>query len=325
VAIGQQAGRFTQKPYTVAIGNIAGQSNQQDSAVAIGNSAGQSNQGISAVAIGINAGNTGQNQNAVAIGIESGQSNQGASAVAIGQQAGRFTQKPYTVAIGYYSGQDNQQDSAVAIGQYAGQLNQGSFAIAIGSDAGYNNQGSNTIVLNASGIPLNTQTGVSNALYIAPIRSSATAGGTLAGCLAYDTNTKEISYNTAKTFVLNHPTDENRYLVHSCLEGPENGVFYRGRGDISEGESCGVVKLPQYADKFAYDFTIHITPIYVEDCKYGHRSLSVSDISNGEFRVYGYPGPFHWIVHGTRSYFNAEPLKSEVNVKGSGPYTYIEA
>ena len=36
----------------------------------------------------------------------------------------------------------------------------------------------------------------------------------------------------AKTFVIDHPDDENKYLVHVCLEGPEAGVYYRGKAEV---------------------------------------------------------------------------------------------
>ena len=32
-----------------------------------------------------------------------------------------------------------------------------------------------------------------------------------------------------KNFVIPHPTKEGKQLVHTCLEGPENGVYVRGR------------------------------------------------------------------------------------------------
>ena len=32
-----------------------------------------------------------------------------------------------------------------------------------------------------------------------------------------------------KTFNIPHPTKENKRLVHGCLEGPENGVYARGK------------------------------------------------------------------------------------------------
>jgi hypothetical protein len=48
-----------------------------------------------------------------------------------------------------------------------------------------------------------------------------------------------------------------------------------------------------------------------------------SEVSNGAFTVYGPPGKFFWHVYGTRMDVEAEPLKSSVTVKGSGPYKWI--
>ena len=33
-------------------------------------------------------------------------------------------------------------------------------------------------------------------------------------------------------------------MVHGCLEGPEAGVYYRGKGEIPEGEDSVVITLP---------------------------------------------------------------------------------
>ena len=40
-----------------------------------------------------------------------------------------------------------------------------------------------------------------------------------------------------KTFIINHPLDDSKYLVHACLEGPEAGIYYRGDGEITNNES----------------------------------------------------------------------------------------
>jgi hypothetical protein len=37
-------------------------------------------------------------------------------------------------------------------------------------------------------------------------------------------------YNTSKTFIIDHPIKKDKYLVHACVEGPETGVYYRGKG-----------------------------------------------------------------------------------------------
>jgi len=45
----------------------------------------------------------------------------------------------------------------------------------------------------------------------------------------------------SKLFDIPHPTKENKRLVHGCLEGPENGVYVRGR---LTGNN--VIELPDY-------------------------------------------------------------------------------
>ena len=124
--------------------------------------------------------------------------------------------------------------------------------------------------------------------------------------------------NSAKTFVIDHPTNDNKYLVHACLEGPEAGVYYRGKGEITNNEYVEI-KLPNYVEKLAHDFTVQITPIY------GNKivTLNSSEIENNAFKVYGENSKFHWTVYGNRHDINVEPDKSAVNVKGDGPYLYI--
>ena len=121
-----------------------------------------------------------------------------------------------------------------------------------------------------------------------------------------------------KSFIINHPTDENKYLVHVCLEGPEAGVYYRGNGEITNNESVEVV-LPHYVEKLAYNFTVQVTPIY------GNKivTLNSSEVENNAFKVYGENAKFHWVVYGSRQEVTVEPNKADVNVKGDGPYLYI--
>ena len=121
-----------------------------------------------------------------------------------------------------------------------------------------------------------------------------------------------------KSFIIDHPTDENKYLVHVCLEGPEAGVYYRGKGEMTNNESVEVV-LPHYVEKLAYGFTVQVTPIY------GNKvvTLNSSEVENNTFRVYGENAKFHWVVYGSRQEVNVEPNKADVNVKGDGPYLYI--
>jgi hypothetical protein len=55
------------------------------------------------------------------------------------------------------------------------------------------------------------------------------------------------------------------------------------------------------------------------------KTFAASDVDrNGKFVVYGENGRFNWIAIGKRSSVNVEPLKSEINVSGFGPYKWIE-
>ena len=123
-----------------------------------------------------------------------------------------------------------------------------------------------------------------------------------------------------KTFVIQHPIKEDKYLVHACLEGPEAGVYYRGIGEIIDGNSVSI-ELPDYVDAFATDFCVQVTGIYNGS---NINIYNVSLVNKGQFTVYGEKGEFHWLVIGKRMDIIVEPNKSDVIVKGDGPYLWIE-
>jgi hypothetical protein len=169
-----------------------------------------------------------------------------------------------------------------------------------------------SIVINAS---LTTLTGFSgSACYIKPFRNFGTTS-----TLHYNPITSEVTYG-AKTFVIDHPVNTSKYLVHACIEGPEVGVYYRGTSEIEKGTTEKIITLPEYVESFATDFTITLTPIYNGTL----RTLNSSKIKNNFFTVYGSEGEFDWSVFGKRADINVEPYKNEVTIKGDGPYKYIE-
>jgi hypothetical protein len=123
-----------------------------------------------------------------------------------------------------------------------------------------------------------------------------------------------------KTFIIDHPKDNDRYLVHACLEGPEVGVYYRGTSEIIDNQSV-TIELPSYVPGWATDISVLVTAIYDGKVK----TFAASDVDrNGKFVVYGENGRFNWIAIGKRASVNVEPLKSEINVSGFGPYKWIE-
>jgi hypothetical protein len=249
----------------------------------------------------------------VAIGAYAGQSFSRFGSVSVGYQAGQISQGTGSVAIGYQAGQTGQGPFSVAMGFQAGQISQGTYAIAIGYLAGATGQSNNSIVLNASGQYLSAgNTGT----FISPIR---TTNDNTSNTLVYNTTTSEVLYNTAKTFVIPHPNDKEKYLVHGCLEGPEGGIYYRGKGSVDDGRSTTVL-LPDYVRSIGRNFTIQVTPIY---CGEFHSGFNVSDVEDGQFTVYGKNGSFHWLVLGERVSILVEPRKNDVFILGEGPYTYI--
>jgi hypothetical protein len=127
---------------------------------------------------------------------------------------------------------------------------------------------------------------------------------------------------TGKTFVIDHPIDRNKYLVHACLEGPESGVYYRGEGKITNNYYA-TIELPCYVHKLASNFTVNITQIY-DEISEENQNLKCSRVLNNKFNVYGKNCSFYWHVFGKRLSLEVEPFKNDVNLKGEGPYTWIE-
>lgn len=317
ISLGSNAGSIDQGLNAISIGSNAGFFSQGNNSIAIGCNAARTLQGQLSVAIGNQAASNNQASEAIAIGNQAGRENQRQSAIAIGNLCARNTQGSNAITIGTQSGRDSQGAGAIAIGAYAASNQQGTQSIAIGFQA---NRGSiqpqNSIVISAlastEGVGPYVNAATQNACYIAPIRSINSTG---TGSLLYNTSTYEITHDSTKTFVINHPTQDDKYLVHGCLEGPEAGVYYRGEGKIINKESVDIT-LPEYTKNF-YNFTVQITPINSKNI-YG-----VSRVVDGKFKVLGENGEFFWIAHATRKEIQVEPSKSDVTVKGDGPYTYI--
>jgi len=154
--------------------------------------------------------------------------------------------------------------------------------------------------------------------------------------ITYFRNGSGLTGTSPKTFVINHPVQKEKLLVHACAEGPTSDVFYRGKAKAIKGH-CEVM-LPDYFEELTEldGRTIQITPIYeklVDDEEYCISevgNLAVSEIVDGKFNVCfsgGYLSDeqyFYWRVDAIRknTSFEVEPLRSEMIVSGDGPYTY---
>lgn len=130
---------------------------------------------------------------------------------------------------------------------------------------------------------------------------------------------------SAKNFAIPYPGDPNpenptRALWHSCLEGPEYAVFYRGEGMTGE-DGAVRIELPEYFEDLTRptDRTVQVTQIGNSDDEFV--MLMAGRVEQGSFKVRSsVPNTaFYWEVKAVRS--DMEPLDVVRTVlKGEGVF-----
>lgn len=133
-----------------------------------------------------------------------------------------------------------------------------------------------------------------------------------------------------KNFVIDHPTDADRWLVHACTETPEAAVEYSGVVEVRNWEA--EVILPDYFEATVLEEGRQVwLQIMLPDVGY-HRYLPRAAASfpvDGRFRISTDADDgtrICWKVKGIRRdvpQFEVEPLKSQYDRGGDGPYTYL--
>ena len=80
-----------------------------------------------------------------------------------------------------------------------------------------------------------------------------------------------------KNFRIQHPTMEGYYLIHSSLEGPERGIYYRGKLKTNN-----VIHLPDYWEDLTdeTDISVQLTPIG-NACQHFVKSVTKKEIEVG--------------------------------------------
>lgn len=99
----------------------------------------------------------------------------------------------------------------------------------------------------------------------------------------------EVIMGKTKNFVIKHPTKKGKNLVYSCLEGPENGVYVRGKLKGSD-----TIVLPEEWKKLVdkKSITVSLTPIGV------HQDLIIKRIQNNQIVIQSKPGvPIECFYH----------------------------
>lgn len=98
---------------------------------------------------------------------------------------------------------------------------------------------------------------------------------------------------TIKSFVIDHPTKQGKKLRYACLEGPENGVYVRGKLD---GENT--IVLPEYWVNLVDEETITVNLTGIDSSGYH----TVKKIENNKITVQSSSGNVncYYVVYGER-------------------------
>lgn len=124
-----------------------------------------------------------------------------------------------------------------------------------------------------------------------------------------------------KSFIIDHPTDPDRYLVHACTESPRAGVEYWGETVLDENGRA-TIDLPDYFEELTLRDG---RAVAVNSCSDEIRNASATYPTDGSFRIHGAPGVrVTWMVKAIRkeAEFAVEPRRDETDVHGQGPYLY---
>lgn len=126
--------------------------------------------------------------------------------------------------------------------------------------------------------------------------------------------------NTIKSFIIPHPLDEDRWLIHGCTESPHNGVEYWGT-TVLDDLGVAEVELPGYFEALtAHDGRA----VLLTGMGDAIMSPTATYPKDGRFAVHGIPGQtVSWLVKAIRKDVPpvfVEPRRDEVNVHGTAPY-----
>jgi hypothetical protein len=107
---------------------------------------------------------------------------------------------------------------------------------------------------------------------------------------------------TSKSFLIDHPTKENKKLQYASLEGPEHAVYVRGTHNGS------LIELPEYWSELVHadSLTVVLTPLGK------HQNLYVKSKDTNHISVGGVKGSYDYVVYGERKdtdKLEVEPLK----------------
>lgn len=136
------------------------------------------------------------------------------------------------------------------------------------------------------------------------------AGGSVGGVTAAGVLTA-----ITKSFKITHPLDSTKHLTHSCIEGPEIAVYYRGEGQ-TDANGLATITLPDYFEALTLPTgrSVLLTEIFEDDdTELG--KLAASRVKDGQFRVRSEfaSQKFYWEVKAVRADVDALEVITEKN------------
>ena len=117
----------------------------------------------------------------------------------------------------------------------------------------------------------------------------------------------EVIMANVKNFVIPHPQKENKKLVYSCLEGPENSVYIRG---VLKNED--VINLPEVWKDLVEEksITVSLTPVQ------NHQDIIVKEIKNNQVIIEtNSKFPVHCFYHIFAERKDIPKLITEIDIK----------
>lgn len=113
----------------------------------------------------------------------------------------------------------------------------------------------------------------------------------------------EVLMARSKNFIIDHPSQPNKKLVHACLEGPENGVYVRGR--ITNKT---IIELPYYWKDLVDEstITVQLQPIGA------HQNIIIKRIGQNQIHLQGHGIPIDCFYHVYAERTDIEKLEVEI-------------
>lgn len=100
---------------------------------------------------------------------------------------------------------------------------------------------------------------------------------------------------TTKSFVIPHPLDASRRLQHGSLEGPENGVYLRGRSNSA------IIVLPDYWSVLVDPASITVTVTSIgHDQRLFVQSVNTSQVLVASSMWRSWTADFYYVIYGER-------------------------